>query len=79
MNVLLTEHDYHNVGIFMFAKVTKAEYEWQTLEPEKNTAWRWCAWDEFTKLEPKFIPFKYFFEQGYTTLDKIKAKVGQGH
>jgi hypothetical protein len=73
MNVLFTEHDYHNVGIFMFVEVKKAEFEWRLMEPEKNTAWSWISWAEFLPLEPKFIPFKYFFEQGFSSLAKIKA------
>jgi len=28
MNVLLTEHGYHNVGIGMFVYVRKDEFEW---------------------------------------------------
>ena len=76
MNVLFTEHDYHNVGINMFVKVEKAEFQFQTTEPHKNTEWRWVAWSEFLTYQPKFIPFQYFFEQGYESLDKIKAKVG---
>jgi hypothetical protein len=62
MNVLLTEHGYHNVGIGMFVFVRKEEYVWKTPEPEKNTEWVWMHWDEFMKQQPKFIPFKYFFE-----------------
>ena len=62
MNVLLTEHDYHNVGIFMFVQVMKEEFTWKTCEPEKNSEWRWVRWSEFLDLQPKFIPFKYFFE-----------------
>jgi 8-oxo-dGTP pyrophosphatase MutT (NUDIX family) len=77
MNVLFTEHGYHNVGIFMFVKVLKSEFEWKLMEPEKNTAWGWIAWADFVPLETKFIPFKYFFEQGFSSLDKIKALVGE--
>jgi hypothetical protein len=43
------------------------------MEPEKNTAWSWIAWTDFVPLEPKFIPFKYFFEQGFSSLAKIKT------
>jgi len=62
MNVLFTEHGYHNVGIFMFCKVDKATFVFENKEPEKCTDWRWMDWAEFMNKEPKFIPFKYFIE-----------------
>jgi 8-oxo-dGTP pyrophosphatase MutT (NUDIX family) len=76
MNVLLTEHGYHNVGIGMFVFVHKDEFKWETPEPDKNTKWEWMKWSDFMTQEPKFIPFKYFFEQGFDSLAAIKAKVG---
>ena len=76
MNILYTEADYHNVGVFTFAPVIKSETKFETTEPHKNSEWRWVPWKEFVDLEPLFIPFKYFFEQGYKDLDKIKQKVG---
>lgn len=76
MNVLFTEADYHNVGIFMFAKVTKSEFTFKNTEPDKCTDWHWVKWEDFIKKDPLFIPFKYFFEQGYDDLNKIKKQVG---
>ena len=76
MNVLYLEANYHNVGIFMFAKVKKADFTFRNTEPDKCTDWRWVHWDTFLGFENKFIPFKYFFEQGFDSLDKIKKQVG---
>ena len=45
MNVLYLEADYHNVGIFMFVKVSKEAFSFKNLEPEKNTDWQWMHWD----------------------------------
>ena len=39
-------------------------------EPEKHTDWGWVKWDELVS-EPEeelFLPFKYFFEQGFKDL-----------
>ena len=76
MNVRGVEFGYHNVGIFMIAPVIKADFKYQTTEPEKNTEWRWMKWDEFKELPNLFNPFKPFFEQGLKELSVIKAKVG---
>ena len=38
MNIIYTEADYHNVGVFTLAKVKK-EIHFKTMEPEKNTEW----------------------------------------
>ena len=73
MNVLYVEADYHNVGINMATRVDKETFTFKTTEPHKNTEWRWVKWDEFIKKERLFIPFKYFFEQGFKDLNKIKA------
>lgn len=62
MNVLYTEADYHNVGIFMFAPVIKADFTFRNTEPEKCTDWQWVAWSDFVQKENLFIPFRYFFE-----------------
>lgn len=82
MNVRGTEHHYHNVGIFMvtfsfkihpqFIQVKKEETRFENKEPHKNTDWQWMKWEEFLEKEPKFIPFKYFFQQGFRDLNKIK-------
>ena len=74
MNVLYLEADYHNVGIFMLAKVKKDEFSFRNTEPDKCTDWRWVNWDTFLTFEPKFIPFKYFFDQGFSDLNKIKQQ-----
>jgi len=47
MNVLYLEADYHNVGIFMFARVNKSDFNFRNMEPEKNTDWQWMAWKDF--------------------------------
>ncbi len=73
MNVLYLEADYHNVGIFMAVKVKRDLFKFRNTEPDKCTDWSWVKWSEFLKLESKFIPFKYFFEQGFDDLDKIKG------
>ena len=72
INVLFTEHGYHNVGINMFCKVQKDQFIFQNPEPDKCTGWRWMNYSEFVQQEPKFIPMKYFIEQGYDDLDKVK-------
>ena len=46
------------------------------MEPEKCTDWQWVNWNEFMAKEPLFIPFKYFVEQGFADLDKVKRQVG---
>ena len=61
MNVLYTEADYHNVGIFMYCEV-KSDIWFKNMEPEKCTDWRWVKWEDFIQFEPHFIPFKYFWE-----------------
>ena len=63
MNVLYTEVNYHNVGIFMCAKVDKDAFTFRNTEPEKCTDWHWVKWDEFIAKEADslFIPFKYFW------------------
>ena len=76
MNVLYTEVGYHNVGIFMFCKVDKDNFSFENKEPEKCTDWHWVHYDEFMQKEPLFIPFKYFVEQGYADLGKLKRQVG---
>lgn len=76
MNSLFPEHNYHNVEIGMFVKVNKDEFELKTPEPEKNTEWKWLHWDQFMQKEPKFLSFKFFFEQGFDSLAQIKATVG---
>ena len=74
MNVRGVEFGYHNVGIFMVARVTKAECKPRCMEPEKNTDWTWIKWQEFLRLEEQlFHPFAPFFEQGFRDLEKIKA------
>lgn len=72
MNVLYLEANYHNVGIFMMAKVMKADIKLQNVEEGKCTDWVWVHWDDFLAKDRHFIPFKYFFEQGFSSLDKIK-------
>jgi len=72
MNVLYLEADYHNVGIFMFARVNKSDFSFRNMEPEKNTDWQWMAWEDFIKQPRLFIPFKYFFEQGLSDLALVK-------
>ena len=72
MNIIYTEADYHNVGVFTLAQVKK-DTKFKTMEPHKNTEWRWVPWSQFIELKPLFIPFKYFFEKGYRDLEKIKA------
>ena len=72
MNVLYLEADYHNVGIFVFAKVIKNDFKFRNTEPEKCTDWEWIHWDNFLKRDKHFIPFKYFFGQGFNNLDKVK-------
>ena len=72
VNVLFTEHGYHNVGIFMFCKVDKDSFTFENSEPDKCTNWEWIHWDSFMQKEPLFIPFKYFFEQGFGSLEKVK-------
>ena len=47
VNVLFTEHGYHNVGIFMFCKVDKESFIFENREPDKCTNWEWIAWDSF--------------------------------
>ena len=74
MNVLYLEAIYHNVGIFMYCKVASTA-SFRNLEPEKCTDWHWVPWTVFIELTPHFIPFKYFWEQGYKSLDKIKQQV----
>ena len=79
MNVLYTEANYHNVGIFMLAKVDKDTFTFRNTEPEKCTDWHWVKWAEFIAKETDslFIPFKYFWEQGYKDLDKLKRLCSQ--
>ena len=76
MNVLFTEHGYHNVGIFMLCLVDKQTFTFENKEPEKCTDWHWIHWDQFMQQSPLFIPFKYFIEQGFQDLDKVKRQVG---
>jgi hypothetical protein len=57
--------------------VKKDEFIPKHLEPEKNTAWDWIKWSEFSQKENLFIPFKYFFEQGYRDLEKIEAQANR--
>ena len=70
------EADYHNVGVFTFVSVKKGQTRFRRMEPEKNTEWRWVRWAEFVKKKPLFIPFKYFFQRGFRSLEKIKERVG---
>lgn len=72
VNVLYPEADYHNVIIIMFTRVEKENFSFRNTEPEKCTDWRWVKWDDFLKLSPHFIPYKFVFEQGYWDLNKIK-------
>ena len=65
MNVLYTEVGYHNVGIFMLCKVAKEGFTFENCEPDKCTDWSWVPWEEFMGKENLFVPFKYFFEQGF--------------
>ena len=69
MNVLFTEADYHNVGIFMFCQVQKADFTFKNTEPHKCTDWHWQKYSDFIEEENLFIPFKYFFEQGFRDLN----------
>lgn len=73
MNVLYLEAGYHNVGIFMGARVDKETLRFRNMEPEKCTDWQWCKWDEYVQKERLFIPFKYFFEKGFKDLNKVKS------
>ena len=54
------------------AEVKKGEVKFENKEPEKCTDWHWMKWDEFVNLKNHFIPFKYFFGQGFDKLSKIR-------
>ena len=58
----------------MVTTVDKANFMFRNCEPAKCTDWRWVKWSDFLNLRPPFIPFKYFFEQGFADLNKIKQK-----
>ena len=73
MNVI--DAEYHNVGVYTYVDVVKAETPFKTTEPEKNTEWRWVPWSEFVNLKPYFAPNKLFFEMGYKDLNKIRNKI----
>ena len=62
LNVLGTEMGYHNVGIWMFAHVKKADHKPINNEPHKHTDWTWHKWDKFVEYKPLFIPFEVFFK-----------------
>ena len=70
-----SESGYHNVGVYAYIDVKKEETKFRTTEPQKNTEWRWVPWGEFVQLKPYFVPNKYFFELGYSDLNKIRNKI----
>ena len=75
MNCLGTEIGYHNVAIWLGVKVDKEQYSFKNMEPTKHNDWEWVKWTDFIHYKPLFIPFKYFFEAGYTDLDKVKQLI----